>query len=292
LTIDNFIPTVWAASVLENLNDDHVYANCVNRDYEGEISSYGDTVKIGSIGRPTYRAYTKGATLTAPETLNASDQLLIIDHAGYFNFEIDNIDKRQQKPKLMDAATKEGAWVVADAVDDSIAALIKANIATTNPQGNSMDLGDHSIGFGAADTNPYELLVDMDVRLTESNTPRGMRWCVVPAWFEGALRKDERFVSFGTSENRANLRGRPVGEASGMTIWISNNTPTGDTINTVVSRCILAGYKGAVTYAEQIEQTEAFKPQNRFSDALKCLHVYGHKVTRPSNVARADVVPA
>lgn len=281
MTIDNFIPTVWAAGILENLNDDHVYANAVNRDYEGDIKAWGDTVKINSIGRVTIRDYTKGATLTAPETLDDAQQQLVINQAKYFNFEIDNIDKRQQKPKLMGAATEEAAWGLASTTDSFLSAMIAATIDTANI------LADKSVGFGAGDDNPYEILVDIDVQLTTTNTPKGNRWCIVPPWFEGALRKDERFVSFGTPGNRANLRGKPVGEASGLNIWISNTVPT-DGSNHIV----LAGFKGAVTFAEQISEVEAFRPHDRFADALKGLHLYGGKVTRPSNLCRVEIVAA
>ena len=267
--------------MLLNLNDDHVYANTVNRDYEGVIKNFGDTVKINSIGRVTIRDYTKGGTLTAPETLDDSQQQLVINQAKYFNFEIDDIDNRQQNPSLMGEATQEASWGLADTVDSFLASTIAASVDTANT------LTDKSVGFGAGDDNPYEILVDLDVQLTTQNVPRGNRWCVVPPWFEGDLRKDERFVSFGTDKNRANLRGVPVGEASGLMIWISNNVPTNGS-----NHIVLCGYKGAVTFAEQIDKVEAFRPQDRFSDALKGLHLYGGKVTRSYGLARVEIVQA
>ncbi|NLO02799.1 MAG: hypothetical protein GX126_10860, partial [Bacteroidales bacterium] len=47
----------------------------------------------------------------------------------------------------------------------------------------------------------------------------------------------------------------------------------------------LAGSYGAVAYAEQIIETEAYKPERRFGDALKGLHVYGAKVVKPNELA-------
>ena len=46
---------------------------------------------------------------------------------------------------------------------------------------------------------------------------------------------------------------------------------------------VIAGHPNAATFAEQIPPTnmEAYRPQLRFGDALKGLHVYGYKVTRP-----------
>ena len=51
MAVDNFIPQLWAAELLDNLNDDHVYGALLNRDYEGDISAFGDSVRINSIGR-------------------------------------------------------------------------------------------------------------------------------------------------------------------------------------------------------------------------------------------------
>lgn len=281
MTLNNFIPTVWAAAILKNLNNDHVYANCVNRDYEGDISGFGDTVKINSVSRPTIFSYTKNSDIPAVEELNDSDLMLTIDQAKGFNFAIDDIDKRQQKPKMMGDATEEAAWALADVVDLYLAVLLVAGVATANQMTAA------TIGFDAGATNPYDLMVDMDVQLTKQNVPRGMRWLVVPPWFEGSLRKDERFVSFGTTENRAQLRGKPVGEASGFTIWISNNVPVSGSAYTLV-----AGYKGAASYAEQIDKVEAYRPERRFADALKALHVYGAKVIRPYTLASCVVTAA
>ena len=52
MTLNNFIPQIWSARLLQNLNEAHVFANLVNRDYEGEIKGVGDTVKINAIGSP------------------------------------------------------------------------------------------------------------------------------------------------------------------------------------------------------------------------------------------------
>jgi hypothetical protein len=59
MSVNNFIPTIWAARLLYNLNNAHVYtqAGVINRDYEGEISAAGDTVKINSIGRVSIGTY-------------------------------------------------------------------------------------------------------------------------------------------------------------------------------------------------------------------------------------------
>jgi len=281
VTIDNVIPTVWAAKLLKNLNDAHVYANCLNRDYEGDIKQQGDTVKIHTIGRVTVAAYVKNVTAITPQTLQDAGLMLDIEYADYFCFEIDDVDKAQQKPKIMGDAMQEAGWALSDTADAVLAALLAAGVDAGNV------LTAVTVGTGAADDDAYETLVDMDVKLTENNVPRVDRWVVIPPWYEGLLRKDPRFVSFGTGASRTQLRGEPIGRASGFNIWISNNVPYADPVYTV-----LAGYKGAATFAEQISKVEAFRPQGAFSDAVKGLHLYGAKVTRPYGLASVAATAA
>lgn len=282
MTIDNFTPTLWSGKLLKNLNDAHVYANCLNRDYEGDIKQAGDTVKINSIGRITIAGYTKNSTINAPETLVGSQLMLTINDQNYFNFEIDDIDKAQNNINLMNDAMQEAAWGLADTIDAGIATVLAAGVAVGN-----ILTAVTSVGTGAADDDAYELLVDLDVKLTENNVPRANRWVVVPPWIEGLLRKDPRFVSFGTDKNRANLRGEPIGQGAGFQIWMSNNVPVAASVYTII-----AGYKGAATYAEQINSVEAFRPHDSFSDACKGLHLSGEKVSRPYALACIDMTAA
>jgi len=56
-----------------------------------------------------------------------------------------------------------------------------------------------------------------------------------------------------------------------------------------VSNYIIAGHSMALTFAEQINKTEAYRPESSFSDAIKGLHLYGAKVVRPEALAVQDV---
>ena len=62
---------------------------------------------------------------------------------------------------------------------------------------------------------------------------------------------------------------------------MSNNAPlvTGD------DYAVIAGYPKAISFAEQINKVEAYRPEDSFSDALKGLHVYGAKLVRPDGIA-------
>ena len=278
MSIDAFIPQVWSARLLENLNDEHVYAALLNRDYEGEIKNKGDSVRINSIGRVTVASYTKNSSINAPETLDGAGQVLVVDQANYFNFEIDDIDKTQQTPKLMSAYMEEASWGLSDTADSAIATLLQNGTAS----GNQLTAAT-SVGTGATDDDAYQLLVDLGTQLTINNIPMTGRWVVIPPWFHGMLQKDPRFVSFGTNENRDTLKNGKIGMVAGLTVHVSNNVPVSSTTYTII-----AGHRISAAFARQINSVEAFRPEGSFSDAVKGLDVHGYKVTRPNGLAYVD----
>ena len=84
MSVNSFVPTIWSANILDPIDTTLVFGNLCNRDYEGEISAYGDTVKINEIGDISINSYTKNSTtaLTLQELTDAQ-QLLQITRARY-----------------------------------------------------------------------------------------------------------------------------------------------------------------------------------------------------------------
>jgi hypothetical protein len=283
--IDNFIPQVWSATILLALEKALVYAQpmIVNRDYEGDIQEQGDTVKINSIGRPTIFDYTKNTNMPDPETLEGSGRTLTITQSKGFNFQVDDIDKAQAKPEVMDTALSLAAYGLADIADQFVASKLLAGV-TENTIGTVATpiIPKPEEGISGA----YENMVDLGVKLDEQNVPADNRWIVVPPWFHGMLTKDHRFVSYAAIDV---LYNRQVGEAAGFAVLSSNNVPTipapEGAENSKTRYAILAGSNMAGTYAEQINQVEAYRPEKKFSDAVKGLHLYGAEVERPEAIS-------
>lgn len=271
MAVTNFIPKIWSARLLRHLDKAHVYAALVNRDYEGEIRNYGDTVYIHQIGDITIKDYTKNADIAAPDALSGDRTTLVIDQAKYFNFSIDDVDNAQTNPKLMDKAMQRAAYGLNDVTDQFLAGLLAAG--AVNVDGHT-ELGDDTTPVVPTASTAYEMLVELKVDLDEKNVPTAGRWVVIPPWFHGMLLKDSRFVANGTDYNKAILEGGEVGTAAGFRVFLSNNTPNTDGS----AYKIIGGTAEGGTFAEQILKTEAYRPEMRFSDAIKGLHVYGAKV--------------
>ncbi|MBX7061109.1 MAG: hypothetical protein K1X52_05570 [Pyrinomonadaceae bacterium] len=273
----DFIPTVWAARLLTALEESLVYgqAKVVNRDYEGDIREAGNTVKIASISDVAVDDYVKNVDINDPEVLTDTEQTLTIDQAKYFNFFVDRIDQAQQNVNVLDEAMRRSAWKLRDIADSYIAATMEAAV-----------LGPNTIGTTGTPRVPtkddaYEYLVDLGTMLDESNTPIDGRFVIVPAWFHGLLLKDDRFVNAGTMRSDRRLANGAVGEAAGFEILKSNNVPN----DSGTKFKILAGHSVATSYVEQVLDLHTFKPEKRFGDAVKGLHVYGAKVVQANSLA-------
>lgn len=273
----DFIPTVWASRLLVALEGSLVYgqSKVVNRDYEGDIREAGNTVKIASISDVAIGEYVKNSDIDDPTLLTDTEQTLSIDQAKYFNFYVDRIDRAQQNVNVLDYAIRRSAWKFRDAADSFIAATMEAAV-----------LGPNTIGTTGTPHVPtkddaYEYLVDLGTILDESNTPIEGRFVIVPAWFHGLLLKDDRFVNAGTMRSDRRLANGTVGEAAGFDILKSNNVPN----DTGTKFRIIAGHSVATLYVEQILDLHTFKPEKRFGDAVKGLHVYGAKVVEPTSLA-------
>lgn len=262
MSVANFIPTIWTRSLLENLNTALVYGQpgVINRDYEGEIRGAGSSVKINSIGRISVFDYARNTDMAAPEELTSAQVTLNIDQERAFSFQLDDVDNAQTQPKLRDAAMREASYALAVDLDKHLAGAASAGAGLTGTYG----------------TDPYEALVDAYTLLDENDVPQQGRFAIVPPFYHGLLRKDDRFVSFGTDGNRGTLLNAQIGTAAGFSVLTSNNVP-----ETAGTYDILFGHSIAWTMAMQVDKVEAYRLERRFADGVKGLNVYGSKIVRP-----------
>ncbi|WP_077325771.1 P22 phage major capsid protein family protein [Virgibacillus siamensis] len=269
MSVQNFIPELWSARLLANLDKAHVFGSVVNRDYEGEISNQGDTVHIQQAGDISVFDYDKVNGLNAPETVKSTSRDLLIDQAKAFNFMVDDIDKVQANVELVDRYAQRAAYAVNDIFDKYIA-------------GHYVD-ATHKIGDDASPitidgTTAYEQLSKMATLLDEANVPQEGRWAVLPPFYYEALRSQNSGAMF----EEAKENGR-VGRLAGFDLRMSNNVAqfTGDGTATFTNSKVLVGHNMAISVAEQIVKTEAYRPEKFFADAIRGLHVYGSKTTQP-----------
>jgi hypothetical protein len=290
MAILNFIPEIWSAQLLVSLKGSLVYGGpgLVNRNYEGEISQYGDTVNITNIVRPSVGDYAAHTDIVI-EDVDDATRALIIEQSKYFAFEVDDIEKRQARGGVMGEAASEAAYALGDTADQYLAGVMKAGVAASNQLAARGSDGDGTgTGVKATGADLIQMFIDQKVRLDEENVPSQGRWVAVNPEMHGLLLGEPQFVRVDQAGSSEALRNGQMGRAFGFDVVLSNNVPS--TAGTeLTSYTAISGYGGATTYAEQIAKVEAMRLEKRFADALKGLHLYGSKVIRPEGLTTTEV---
>lgn len=277
MSITKFRPEIWSAVLLVALRQNLVYKAFTNTDYEGEIAAYGDTVRITSVNRPTINQYVPNSTSITPEVPNDSQRTLVVDQADYFAFAVDDVDARQARGNVIPQLMDEAAFAEANKIDQYLSSFY-TSIQTANQLG----------AVSVSSTTPNDLydkvLVPLKVKLDQANVASQGRSVAISPAAHGLLLRDTRFVANAANNVSSALQTGSVGQAAGFDILLSNQTPT-----TGSDSVIIAGNNRALTFAEQISQVEAYRPQTSFSDAVKGLFLYGAKVLRPDSLASANL---
>ena len=259
MAITTFIPKVWSARLKENLHKALVFGALCNRNWEGDIAQWGDTVHINNLADITVRAYKPGADIANPDQLSGGDTTLVIDHGAYYNFFVSDVDAAQARADVMEAAMRNAAQKLAEDTEAYILGVIRKG-AGTKASG--------AIPAGGV----YELIVQIKTALDEKNVPRVGRKLIVPASVEADLLLDSRFVTGALGEQR--LCEGSVARAAGFDVYISND----------LDNEIVAMTADGVTFANQITRIEAYRREKGFDDGVKGLSLCGAKVVIPECV--------
>lgn len=271
MALTNFISTVWSETLYSQMDKKYIaVANC-NREFEGDIRGRGDRVKICGVGDINIFDYTKNADFeTAAQELSDSVKTLVIDQAKAFNFQIDDIERAQSNPKLMDAAVRNAASALANTADKYIFSLC--------------DKAGDSIAESANVDNIISLLIDARTKLLKNNVcDPGEIVIEVSPEISNLILKSKIKVS---NEDTA-LETGCIGNIAGCKIFASNNV----VVEGNVHKCI-ARSKRAIAFAEQLSEMDAYRPEKRFADAVKGLHLYGAEVIYPTEMVRLDLTVA
>ncbi|MBQ9805937.1 MAG: P22 coat protein - protein 5 domain protein [Clostridia bacterium] len=272
MAITNFIPTVWSENLYRALDKQYIaVANC-NREYEGDIREQGNTVKICGLGAITVSGYTKNVNMKAPETLSDSARDLVIDQAKYFNFQIDDVDRVQSSPRLMDLAMKNAANALANDADSYIFGLYE-------------QAGVKMSATAATKDTIVDTLIAARTRLHMNNVadPSDIVIEVSPEVAELILKSK---IALST-DNTDTLEAGCIGNIAGCKVFVSNNIVKSGS-DTLVHQCFIRS-KRAIAFAEQLSEIDAYRPELRFADAVKGLHLYGAKVVYPNEMVTLSV---
>ena len=273
MAIMNFIPTVWSETLASALSKQYVaVANC-NRDFEGEIKEKGSRVKICSVGDVTVGDYTKNTDMNDPQVLSDAARELIIDRAKYFNFQLDDIDRMQAIPGLMGEAMRKAAAGLAEEAEKYVYSLYsEAGTTITNEDATVENIMDDLIyarttlyAKGVGDTGDIVMEVSPEVA--------------------ALILKAKLALS---TDNGEMLESGCHGSFGGCKIYVSPYISVVAGSGKKYHKCLVRT-KRAVAFAEQLSEIDAYRPEKRFADAVKGLHLYGAKTVFPEEMVTLNL---
>ena len=127
MAVTNFIPSIWSHKIQEKLEMETKLFQIGTKKYEGDFK-YGASVHILAVGEPTTSSY---HGYVEYEDLNDVGQILPIDFAEYFAFNVDDIDKRQSIPGLPEGFQKKAGLRLAQRRDINFGRLIAGECYST-----------------------------------------------------------------------------------------------------------------------------------------------------------------
>lgn len=283
----NFKPEIWAAGIEKNIYAKAVFLADCNREYEGDIKEKGQSVKIKAVGKPTIYEVTGkdlNKDIEAPETIPDSSITLVVNRVAYFNFMVDDIDKAQSQEGVMDAHIEESAQGLADSIDRYVASFA-VNDSVKNLYDDPIKVVESE--EKAVDGAKYVLdAIDEAVEvLQENNVPDSTELILTVS--PKFLRIFKKAYRFEDTNNSNILKNGKVGMYNKVTVKVSNNVhKTGDDnkVHNITLRT-----KKAIAAVVPHTHTEAYRPERRFSDAMKGFTLYDAIVARPSEIVNIPV---
>jgi hypothetical protein len=293
----NWLPQVYSKQVLNFFRKASVVEAITNTDYAGEISSYGDTVKIIKEPLITVDQYERGQDATKTN-LTDTEITLVVDIANAFKFIVDDIETQMSHVNFRDVATSSAAYALRDAFDAGVIAKMFAGISTSTPDhtlgaDSATPLGANVFdGAGAVDlgisgeTDPLDLMARMARLLDVQNVPEEGRWFVAgPDFYEQLSQSGSKLLSVDYNAGQGSIRNGLVssGKLRGFSMYKSNNIAAP---SAATGKC-MAGHISSTATAQTITTTEVIRDPSSFGDIVRGLHVYGAKVLRPEALVGA-----
>jgi len=265
MSVTNFVPTIWTTTMLKEREKTFVAINNCNRNYEGEIKGKGDRVKISGLGAININDYTKNnfSTGLTLQTLDDVSTMLVVDQAKYYYFAIDDVDKAQANQNLMKEAMRRAGLGLNDAADQFIF--------------NKYTEAANTVTATITSANIISTVASGLQKLYENNVPQGEN---IVLEVSPQVATKMLLAKIIRDYDSSTLKNGKIGTFLGCDIFMSNNIVQ----STTLSHCLLRT-KQAISYAEQLLETDAFKLQGEgFGDAVKGLMVYGAKVVKPKEM--------
>ena len=286
-----FLPSVYSKKVMNFFRKASVIEAITNTDYAGEISSFGDSVKIIKEPVISVSDYTRNSDTTETR-LTDQEITLVVDSAKAFKFIVDDIESNMSHVNFKEMASSSAAYALKDSYDAAVLATMFAGCSASSPNhilgsDSAVDLaagtfdgtGGLDIGFGSGEHDPLDLMGRMSRLLDEQNVPEEGRWFVAsPDFYEVLGQSSSKLLSVDYNGGQGSIRNGLVssGKLRGFEMYKSNNIAA---TSNAAGKC-MAGHMSSTATANTILSTEVLRDPTSFGDIVRGLHVFGAKVLR------------
>ena len=259
MAVTNFLREVWAKRIQDDLEKKcKLVPNC-NTAYEGECE-YAKSVRILGVGEPTINKYTGDKIET--EDMSDKSVILTIDQQYYFSFYVKDVDKAQSQPGLAAKYQAKAVHGLALKRDSYVADLISQAINVTE----IAELTEEAIGDGI-DEGIVELRQrDFDEEGVIEITPKVYN------------KFKKRLITLST-DNPEYIKKGKVGVYDDFDVIMSNNMKN----DGEYTYCDIRG-RDAIAFAGQINEVEALRSENYFSDIIRGLDTFGAKIVDENRI--------
>ena len=296
-----FLPKIYSKKVLNFFRKASVVEAITNTDYAGEISAFGDSVRIIKEPVISVSDYTRGSDTTQTK-LTDQEITLVVDSAKAFKFIVDDIETNMSHVNFKEVATSSAAYALRDSYDAAVIASMFSGVSTSSPDhvlgadasAATQTMGQHQGGSNSIDllgsdgtgTDPLDVMSFMAKLLDEQSVPEEGRWFVAPPSFYNELAQSgSKLLSVDFNAGQGSIRNGLVssGKLRGFDMYKSNNVAAAST----ATGKVLAGHISSTATAQTIISTEVLRDPTSFGDIVRGLHVYGAKVLRPEALVSA-----
>ena len=293
-----FLPKIYSKKVLNFFRKSSVVEAITNTDYAGEISAFGDSVRIIKEPVISVEDYTR-ATDTTVTRLTDQELTLVVDSAKAFKFIVDDIETNMSHINFKEVATSSAAYALRDSYDAAVIATMFSGVSSSSPDhvlgsDNATDLaagtfdgtGNLDIGFGSSEHDPIDVMARMARLLDEQDVPEEGRWFVAgPDFYEVLGQASSKLLSVDFNAGQGSIRNGLVssGKLRGFDMYKSNNIAS---TSNAAGKC-MGGHISSTATANTILSTEVLRDPSSFGDIVRGLHVYGAKVLRPEALVSA-----
>jgi hypothetical protein len=263
MAIDNFIPSIWSAALLESFKQSNVIIPTLNSQYEGD-ARVGNRVRITGIVTPEVQDYSGSRTVSINE-LEDNQRSLYINQEKAIAFKVDDVDRVQSAGGFESVTTDAGRALAEDAEAFVIATMLE----------NGTDATDGDIDSAA---DAFNAVVELRKALSKAKVPASQRYLAVSPEFAGLLLSEgSKLTSADAAGSAGELRNGVLGNLLGFTVvehpQIELDVPAA-----------IAYHGPSVGYVGQIARVETGRMEESFSDYVRALSVYGARVLRDAAV--------